>query len=102
MGANEASLSLGPRSAHHHLHPILSLSLFFFLMSTDFFFNIKHFISFAKHKNESVTGINVLPILNRMGSPFSLLLEVTKPGKIERMVKESPVPYLIFLAWGKC
>ena len=41
-----------------------------------FFLNLKHCISFAKHQNESATGIHVLHILNPPPS-FNFMAAVT-------------------------
>ena len=44
--------------------------LFFLIFYFILFLNLKHCISFAKHQNESATGIHMLPILNPPPSSF--------------------------------
>ena len=57
------------RQVRSKVRGLLSFFLFFFFHFT-IFLNLKHCISFAKHQNESATGIHTLPILNP--SPSSL------------------------------
>ena len=62
------------RKKNHFAHiPELEIIIFFnFIL----FLNLKHCISFAKHQNESATGIHVLHILNPPPS-FNFMAAVT-------------------------